>query len=97
MDWIDSNVNDENENEAHEVQYSHIRVSLLSLCIIGWNNLGKSNDVWYRLSISQFANVLTFLRYIIASNDLSGKIPSELGLLSSVERIYLCKYGTAVE
>jgi len=37
------------------------------------------------------------LRYIIDSNDLSRKIPSELGLLTNLERIYLCKYGRRVD
>ena len=37
------------------------------------------------------------LRYLIGWNDLSGKIPSELGLLSSVEYIGLCKYGRRVD
>jgi len=36
------------------------------------------------------------LRYIIARNDLSGTIPSELGLLTNVEVIILCKYGSRV-
>ena len=37
------------------------------------------------------------LRYIIDVNDLSGKIPSELGLLTNVERIDLGKYGRVVD
>jgi len=37
------------------------------------------------------------LRYIIDENDLSGTIPSELGLLTNVEKIYLCKYGRRVD
>jgi len=40
---------------------------------------------------------LHVLRYIIARNDLSGTIPSELGLLTNVERIYLGKYGRRVD
>jgi len=36
------------------------------------------------------------LRYIIVDNDLSGTIPSELGLLSNVEVIILRKYGRRV-
>ena len=37
------------------------------------------------------------LRYIIDSNYLSGAIPSELGLLTNVEWIILCKYGRRVD
>jgi len=37
------------------------------------------------------------LRYIIDSNDLSGKIPSELGLLTNLEIIALRKYGRTVD
>jgi len=35
--------------------------------------------------------------YIIVFNDLSGTIPSELGLLTNVEVIHLCKYGRRVD
>ena len=37
------------------------------------------------------------LRYIIDGNDLSGAIPSELGLLTNVLSIWLCKYGRRVD
>jgi len=37
------------------------------------------------------------LRYIIAQNDLSGTIPSELGLLTNVVVIDMCKYGRRVD
>jgi len=37
------------------------------------------------------------LRYFIESNDLSGKIPSELGLLTNVESIVMRKYGRRVD
>ena len=40
---------------------------------------------------------LYFLCYIIGRTDLSGTIPSELGLLTNVERMYLCKYGHRVD
>jgi len=40
---------------------------------------------------------LHYLRYIIGHNDLSGTIPSELGLLTNLELIYLCKYGRRVD
>jgi len=40
---------------------------------------------------------LHILLYIIAFNDLSGRIPSDLGRLSNVKRIYLCKYGRRVD
>ena len=34
---------------------------------------------------------------ILAFNNLSGHIPSELGLLTNVRSIYLCKYGRRVD
>jgi len=34
---------------------------------------------------------------ISGGNNLRGNIPSELGLLTNVERIYLCKYGRSVD
>jgi len=37
------------------------------------------------------------LLYIIEGNDLSGAIPSELGLLTNLESIWLCKYGRRVD
>ena len=37
------------------------------------------------------------LRYIIVWNDLSGKIPSELGLLTNIWSIDLRKYGRRVD
>ena len=37
------------------------------------------------------------LRYIIDDNDLSGTIPTELGLLTNVEKISLGKYGRRVD
>jgi len=40
---------------------------------------------------------LHILFYIIGGNDLSGKIPSELGLLTNLENMYLCKYGRRVD
>jgi len=40
---------------------------------------------------------LNCFRYIIGFNDLSGNIPSELGLLTNVEDIYLGKYGRRVD
>ena len=40
---------------------------------------------------------LHILLYIIAFNDLSGKIPSELGLLTNVEAIILRKCGRRVD
>ena len=40
---------------------------------------------------------LHILRYIIDFNSLSGKIPSELGLMTNLEFIGLCKYGRRVD
>jgi len=40
---------------------------------------------------------LHILRYLIAHNDLSGKIPPELGLLTNVKVIFLCKYGRRID
>jgi len=40
---------------------------------------------------------LQFLRYIIDENDLSGTIPTELGLLPNLERISLSKCGSRVD
>jgi len=34
---------------------------------------------------------------ILDDNQLSGPIPSELGLLTNVERIFLCKYGSRLD
>jgi len=40
---------------------------------------------------------LYFSLYIIDANDLSGTIPTELGLLTNLEVINLCKYGRRVD
>jgi len=40
---------------------------------------------------------LCYLRYIIVDSDLSGTIPSELGRLTNLERLFLCKYGRRVD
>jgi len=40
---------------------------------------------------------LHYLRYIIGFNDLSGKIPTELGLLTNLRGIYLRKYCRRVD
>ena len=34
---------------------------------------------------------------ILGDNNLSGSIPSELGLLTNIEGIVLCKYGRRVD
>jgi len=43
-------------------------------------------------SIFAFCSVL-YDALILGDNNLSGSIPSELGLLTNLERIDLCKYG----
>jgi len=49
-------------------------------------------------SISNFAFFpLLHDALILADNQLSGSIPSELGRLKNVERIHLCKYGRRVD
>jgi len=40
---------------------------------------------------------LNLFLYIIGDNDLSGTIPSVLGLLTNLDLIYLCKYGRRVD
>ena len=37
------------------------------------------------------------LLYIIEGNDLSGTIPTEFGLLTNLDRLYLSKYGRRID
>jgi len=54
----------------------------------GWNPSSTSNFVFFPLLHDAL---------ILAHNQLSGSIPSELGLLTNVELIVLCKYGCRVD
>jgi len=52
--------------------------------------------IWIKY-FTMFKCTYIILLYIIDVNDLSGAIPSELGLLTNVEEIVLCKYGRRVD
>jgi len=67
-------------------KYSH----KVDLCLEehGWNPSSTSNFAFLYLVHDAF---------ILDHNQLSGPVPSELGLLPNVERIYLCKYGRRVD
>jgi len=54
----------------------------------GWNPFSTSNFVFF---------VLLHDALILDDNQLSGSIPSELGLLTNLERIILGKYGRRVD
>ena len=55
----------------------------------GWNLLSStSNFAFFPLLHDEL---------ILDANNLNGKIPSELGLLTNVDRIGLCKYGHRVD
>jgi len=54
----------------------------------GWNPSSTSNFAFFPLLHDAL---------ILDDNQLSGPIPSELGLLTNVEEIYLCKYGRRVD
>jgi len=54
----------------------------------GWNPSSTSNFVFFPLLDDAL---------ILVDNQLSGSIPSELGLLTNLERIWLCKYGRRVD
>jgi len=54
----------------------------------GWNPSSTSNFAFFPLLHDAL---------ILVDNQLSGSIPSELGLLTNVEWIYLCKYGRRVD
>jgi len=62
----------------------------VDLCLVehGWNPSSTSNFVFFSLLHDAL---------ILGDNQLTGSIPSELGLLTNLRWIELCKYGRRVD
>jgi len=75
-----------NLEDIYLCKYGH----RVDLCLEehGWNPSSTSNFVFFPLLHDAL---------ILGGNQLSGSIPSELGLLTNVEWIYLGKYGRRVD
>jgi len=74
-------------------------VKVISMCKYGRRvDLCLEGHGWNPSSTFTFAFFpLLHDALILGGNNLSGSIPSELGLLTNLEEIWLCKYGRRVD